>query len=60
MLYTNLNEELYDIPIVFKNNVVQNSFDQFQMTLSGVGIEVFKMNISEIVYINYKNMLLYY
>ena len=42
MLYTNLNEELYDIPIVSRNNVVLNSFDQFRMTLSGVGIEVFK------------------
>ena len=42
MLYTNLNEDLYDIPIVFKNNVVLNSFDQFKMTMTGVGIEVFK------------------
>ena len=41
MLYTNLNEELYDIPIVFKNYIVQNSFDQLKLTLSGVGIEVF-------------------
>ena len=41
MLYTNLNEEFYDIPIVFKNDIVQNSFDQLKLTLSGVGIEVF-------------------
>jgi hypothetical protein len=41
MLYTNLNEELYDIPIISKNNVVLNSFDQLSLTLSGVGIEVF-------------------
>jgi hypothetical protein len=40
MLYTNLKEKLYNIPIVFKNNVVLNSFDQLKLTLSGVGIEV--------------------
>jgi hypothetical protein len=40
MLYTNLNEDLYDIPIVSKNNVVLNSFDQLRMSFSGVGIEV--------------------
>jgi hypothetical protein len=41
MLYTNLNNELYDIPIVFdNNNVVLNSFDQITLTLSGVGIQV--------------------
>jgi hypothetical protein len=42
MLYTNLKEELYDIPIVSKNGVVLNSFDQLTLTLSGVGIEVLK------------------
>jgi hypothetical protein len=42
MLYTNLNEELYDVPIVFTNNVVLNSFDQIKMTITGVSIEVFK------------------
>ncbi len=44
MLYTNLNEELYDIPIVSKNNVVLNSFDQLTFSFAGVGIEVFIMN----------------
>ena len=40
MLYTNLKKKLYDVPIVSKNNVVLNSFDQFTMSLAGVGIEV--------------------
>ena len=40
MLYTNLMKKTFDIPIVTKNNVVLNSFDQLKLTLSGVGIEV--------------------
>jgi hypothetical protein len=45
MLYTNLNEELYDIPIILdNNNVVLNSFDQLTLTLSGVGIQVIDGN----------------
>jgi hypothetical protein len=50
MLYTNLNEELYDIPIILdNNNVVLNSFDQLTLTLSGVGIEVLmKILVSKI------------
>jgi len=40
MLYTNLDKKLYDVPIVSKNNVVLNSFDQLTLTLSGVAIEV--------------------
>ena len=40
MLYTNLMKKSFDIPIVTKNNVVLNSFDQLKLTLSGVGIEV--------------------
>jgi hypothetical protein len=41
MLYTNLKEKIYDVPIVSKNNVVLNSFDQLTLSLSGVGIEVY-------------------
>ncbi len=41
MLYTNLNEDLYDLPITFNNNVVANNFVQLTLTLTGVGIEVF-------------------
>ena len=40
MLYTNLKKKVYDVPIVSKNNVVLNSFDQLKLSLSGVGIEV--------------------
>lgn len=40
MLYTNLKEKIYDVPIVSQNNVVLNSFDQLKLSLSGVGIEV--------------------
>ena len=41
MLYTNLKEKIYDVPIVSQNNVVLNSFDQLELSLSGVGIEVY-------------------
>ena len=44
MLYTNLNEKLYDLPIVFKNNVLVNNFVQLTLTLNGVGIEVFEFS----------------
>jgi hypothetical protein len=40
MLYTNLKTKSFNVPIVSKNNVVLNKFDQFTLTLSGVGIEV--------------------
>ena len=40
MRYTNLKESIYDAPIVFQNNLVQNTFDHMTLTLSGVGIEV--------------------
>ncbi len=40
MLYTNLKTKSFNVPIVSKNNVVLNNFDQFTLTLSGVGIEV--------------------
>jgi len=57
MLYTNLNEDLYDIPIVFTNNVVLNSFDQFKMTMTGVGIEVFfKKNFLNNIFSRNKNL----
>jgi hypothetical protein len=48
MLYTNLKEKFYNIPIVFKNNVVLNSFDQLKLTISGVGIEVIIVSFEKI------------
>ena len=41
MRYTNLKEGIFDASIVFQNNVAQNEFDQLEMTLTGVGFEVF-------------------
>ena len=40
MRYTNLKEAIFDAPIVFENDLVQNTFDQLTLTLGGVGIEV--------------------
>ena len=40
LVYTNLKTKKYDIPIIFKNGNVLNSFDQFTVTNNGWNMEV--------------------
>ena len=38
--YTNLKTKVYNVPIIWKNNICQNTFDQFVLTKSDYSIEV--------------------
>ena len=39
-LYTNLKTKNYNVPVVWKNNLVVNTFDQFTLTKNDWTIEV--------------------
>jgi hypothetical protein len=40
LTYTNLKTKVSNVPIIWKNNICQNTFDQFVLTKSDYTIEV--------------------
>jgi hypothetical protein len=49
LLYTNLKEKMYDVPIVFKNDISQNKFDQLSVTLNGGNMQVIHLSLEYII-----------